>query len=65
MNAFLFVDSVMAALKRQVEEEAGHVANGVASDWGDYRLRVGRIAGLTAALAITEEVRDSLLGKIG
>lgn len=42
-------------------EEAA-LSMGSAEDWGDYRLRVGRIAGLVIAAEVCDEVRKLIIG---
>lgn len=43
-------------IEARIAELSGHVAAGSASDWGDYRLRVGVIRGLQEARDLCIEI---------
>lgn len=49
-------------LGEALEQHAAELVNGRASDFADYRHRVGRIKGLQEALHFAKEVNDEMLG---
>lgn len=49
-------------LEREISDETGHLAGGLAKDYADYKERVGKIAGLNTALTFIETVRKELVG---
>jgi hypothetical protein len=50
--------SLRAKLNKRIGELGMEIATGLASDWANYRFRVGVVAGLKEAIAILEEVED-------
>lgn len=53
-------DQCVDALLRSVTEEIEDLANHRTGDFGDYRYRIGRVAGLHDAIAILHETREKL-----
>lgn len=45
-----------ARLKKRKDDLSSQIAEGYASDWGDYKNRVGVVEGLIAAMEICDEV---------
>jgi len=46
----------------QLEKHAAELVTGRASDWADYRFRIGVIRGLRDALAIAKDVNEEIIG---
>ena len=55
--------NLRAKLEQRCEQLVGQVGGGYASDWADYKERIGVIKGLIEAIAICEEVEKELTGE--
>lgn len=52
--------ALVKALTDEINERSLHVANGLATDYADYKERTGCIAGLKRAVAIAQETEKKL-----
>lgn len=50
------------AVTEELEKHAAELIAGKASDYADYRYRVGRIKGLEEALKLAREIQREVLG---
>lgn len=57
-----FHRNLQARLGEALEQHAAELITGRATDYADYRHRVGRIRGLKDALMLAKDVNDEMLG---
>ena len=55
-------NSLAGRLRLQEKEHVGQLAEGLASDWPDYKERCGYLRALRDAIAICEEAQKNLVG---
>lgn len=55
-----FEDRMRSALAKEIAVQSGAIVSGLATNYEDYRYRIGRIEGLKTAVSIADETHKMM-----